>query len=301
MGGSFVRKPWKEAGLGFVNLLVVVVVIVAAQPFLRRFIPAAGAIVLALICLGAYIAGCKWIEQRTPNELAADRSLPEVAMGLVTGIAMFSVVMVILWVAGVYHLAGWGSANQLASGFMLAVVAGVTEEVVFRGLLFRLSSKILGTWGALQLTAALFGAAHAANRGATIGSSLAIALEAGVLLGAAYAATQSLWVPIGLHVGWNFTEGWLFGMTLSLNVEKTGLIAGSLNGSRILTGGEFGPEASIIAVLVCLLVASYFVWRIVKLRRIEPPVWRKMLPPFGRERAEVLHFAQDDTAKKAAD
>jgi hypothetical protein len=130
----------------------------------------------------------------------------------------------------------------------------------------------------LIFTAGLFGLAHTLNPGATIGSSVAIALEAGVLLGAAYAATQRLWVPIGLHAGWNFAEGSLFGMTLSGNNMGVGLLRGSLSGPLILTGGEFGPEASIVAVLVCLVAALFFLWRMVKLHRAEPAMWSKTTP-----------------------
>ena len=156
-----------------------------------------------------------------------------------------------------------------------AFIAGVLEEIVFRGLLFRLCSKILGTWGALLFSAALFGAAHSFNHGATISSSFAIAIEAGILLGAVYAATQRLWVPIGLHIGWNFTEASVFGMSVSGNSVHSGLIQGSLSGPRILTGGQFGPEASIVAVIVALVAASYFIRRIAKLHGAEPPSWIK--------------------------
>src|SRR5471030_2266301 len=81
--------------------------------------------------------------------------------------------------------------------------------------------------------------------GATIGSSVAIALEAGILLGAAYALTGRLWLPIGLHLGWNFAEGSIFGMAVSGGSQKGSLITGELHGSNLLTGGVFGPEASI--------------------------------------------------------
>jgi hypothetical protein len=145
-----------------------------------------------------------------------------------------------------------------------------------------LSAKLVGTWGALIFTSGLFGLAHKANPGATLASSVAIALEAGVLLGAAYAATQRLWLPIGLHIGWNFTEGPLFGMTLSGNKMSEGVLRGSLSGPGMLTGGAFGPEASIVAVLVCLVTAIFFLWRIVKLHRAEPAMWTKP----GREEAE---------------
>jgi hypothetical protein len=119
----------------------------------------------------------------------------------------------------------------------------------------------------------LFGLAHLANPAATVTSSVAIALEAGILLGATYAATQRLWLPIGLHVGWNFTEGSVFAMTISGHTIATGLLKGSLSGAPLLTGGAFGPEASLVAVLVCLAAALFFLWRVVKLHRVEPPIW----------------------------
>ena len=95
------------------------------------------------------------------------------------------------------------------------------------------------------------------------------------MLGAAYAATQSLWVPIGLHIGWNFTESSIFSMTISGNNVSTGLIRGSLNGPQILTGGQFGPEASIVAVIVCLTAALYYIRRIVMRHGVELPVWMR--------------------------
>ena len=66
-----------------------------------------------------------------------------------------------------------------------------------------------------------------------------IVLEAGVLLGLAYAATRSLWLPIGLHFGWNFTEGGIFGASVSGRAYH-GMFKFSLSGSDILTGGAFG-------------------------------------------------------------
>jgi hypothetical protein len=133
----------------------------------------------------------------------------------------------------------------------------------------------IGTWGAVLVTGAFFGAAHAANPGATLFSSVAIALEAGVLLAAAYAATGRLWMPAAMHFGWNFTEGTLFGMSVSGGPEIPALSHRSLNGSTILTGGAFGPEASVVAVLLCLLTGILLLWRTAKLKRIERPMWKR--------------------------
>lgn len=270
------HRPWKEAGLGLLNLVAIILVIVVAQPVFRKYLPdAAGGALLALLVLATYIAASKWIERRAPSELNVSHLAPEGAAGFVAGLVLFASVMAILWAAGVYHPAGRGTAKGLATGFAGALTAGIVEETMFRGLLFRLSSKVLGTWGALLFTATLFGAAHAFNPGATLSSSLAIALEAGVLLGAAYAATQRLWVPIGLHIGWNFAEGSIFSMSVSGSTISAGLLRGSLSGPRILTGGQFGPEASIVAIIVCLAAALYFIRQMAALHRTEPPAWNK--------------------------
>lgn len=277
------RKRWKEVGLGLLNLLAVVLVIAAAQPMLHKYIPRffgadntdIGAGVLAVVVLATYVIGSRLIERRIPAELAANRAVPELAAGLAIGFLLFAAVMAILFVARVYVPVGWGSTTRLLNGLFFAVLAGILEEILFRGLLFRLSSKVVGTWGALLFTAGLFGLAHLANKGATVSSSVAIALEAGLLLGAAYAATERLWLPIGLHVGWNFTEGSLFGMSVSGNSTTNGVLQGSLSGSRLMTGGAFGPEASIVAVIVCLVAALYFLRRTMKLNRVESPIWRR--------------------------
>jgi len=273
------RKRWKEAGLILISFLVVATLVVCAELWLQKHFRAGFVPVAIVVCVGAYLAACKWIERRTPAELAMGHALPELGIGMLGGLGLFSLTMAILWACGVYHLSEWGGLDHLGGGFVPALLGGITEEILFRGLLFRLIAKLLGTWGALAITAAFFGFAHLANHGATAWSAAAIALEAGVLLGAAYAATTRLWLPIGLHFAWNFTEGSIFGMTLSGNAMASGVIRGSLRGPRILTGGEFGPEASIVAVVVCLAAALYLIYRIVKLHLAEPPVWSKWSSP----------------------
>jgi len=179
--------------------------------------------------------------------------------------------MLVLWMAGVFHPTGRGSIAPLAAGFLTAFLAAISEEIIFRGFLFRLTQKLGGMWGALAVTSILFGAAHAANKGATVGSSVAIALEAGILLGAAYALTQRLWLPIGLHLGWNFAEGSIFGMSVSGRAREGSLMTGELHGNTLLTGGAFGPEASIVAVVVCLTAAIYLLWKATHRRKSESP------------------------------
>jgi membrane protease YdiL (CAAX protease family) len=126
-------------------------------------------------------------------------------------------------------------------GLMASV--SIAEELLFRGVLFRIVENLLGTWGALEISGALFGVIHLLNPHATLWGAISIALEAGLMLGAAYAATRTLWAHIGLHFGWNFIQVGVFGGTASGSDHTyTGLFQSISNGPIILTGGAFGPK-----------------------------------------------------------
>ena len=232
----------------------------------HRFSSVALLIFASSLTLAFYFAGARWIERRIPVELGFRSAPSPLSIGLVLGVVLFTVLMGILWLARAYTPAGLGQWRQLGAGFLIALSAAVFEEICFRGFLFRITAILGGKWVALVVTSAMFGLAHHANPQATATSSVAIALEAGVLLGAAYAASGSLWLPIGIHAGWNFAEGPVFGMAVSGNTQAAGLIAGRLQGPASLTGGEFGPEASVVAVLVCLALASVYMVRMAKQR-----------------------------------
>jgi membrane protease YdiL (CAAX protease family) len=133
-----------------------------------------------------------------------------------------------------------------------------------------------GTLVALVVSAAIFGLLHAANPGASLVSSASIALEAGVLLGLAYALTRSLWLPIGLHFGWNFTEGGIFGAAVS-GGQSHGLVKAAVVGPDLLTGGAFGPEASVVAVVLSLVVSAAMGWLVVRRGHWKPLTFRLRL------------------------
>jgi CAAX protease family protein len=272
------KHMFKQLGLGFLNLVAVLVLVFGTQALIHgRVKDVAGLTVLSAIVLLAYLAGSRWIERRQPPELAGFGGIAEFAGGIGLGIALFSSVMGLLWACGAYHPTGPGAAAALGRGGLFALMGAIVEETVARGFLFRLVQTAVGTWIAVLVSSALFGAAHAANPGATWTSSVAIALEAGVLLAAAYAVTGRLWLPIGLHAGWNFAEGSLFGMSVSGLAAHTGLIAGTLQGPVILTGGAFGPEASILAVILCFSVAVLLLWLTVRSGKVIRPGWTRRI------------------------
>jgi uncharacterized protein len=203
----------------------------------------------------------RWVVRRTERRAVAELSRPaakETAWGTVLGLAAFTAVIAAIAVFGGYRIGGWGSAAGAVTllGFMVA--AATTEELVFRGVLFRIIEERLGTWVALVLTGLLFGLMHLFNENASLWGALAIAIEAGGMLGAAYVATRRLWLPIGLHFGWNFAEAGVFGTVVSGKDNSEGLLDGVMSGSTLLSGGAFGPEASLAAVLAGLAVTVVF-------------------------------------------
>ncbi|ONI77578.1 CAAX protease family protein [Kribbella sp. ALI-6-A] len=214
----------------------------------------------AVLSLLAY----RWIvrrtERRTPVEVALGGAAAKAGRGFLIGVGMFAVVIATIAALGGYEVAGWGSGAGAVALFGFVAAAAVTEELIFRGILFRIVEGRLGTGLALALTSLLFGLSHLFNPHATLWSTIAIAIQAGGMLGAAYAATRTLWVPIGVHFGWNFAESAIFGTDVSGTSAPQGLLDGVTSGSVALSGGEFGPEASIAAVVAGLVLTVVFLW-----------------------------------------
>jgi hypothetical protein len=144
----------------------------------------------------------------------------------------------------------------------VAIVSGVVEEVLLRGIVFRLLTRAFNVWWALGLSSLLFGLLHLGNDNATLFSALAIALEAGVLLAAFYLWTGRLWASIGAHAAWNFTQGYIFGAPVSGIDTGDGVLDAIPDaGDPVLfTGGAFGPEAALAAVLVVTAAGVLIVW-----------------------------------------
>ena len=219
-------------------------------------------LLLGLAAAAATVAAYRWIvrrtERRAPAELLARGAGGALGRGALIGFALFGGVIALVAVLGNYRIDGWGSASGAVALFGFSAAAAVTEEVIFRGVLFRVVEGWLGSWPALVLTATLFGASHLLNPHASLWGAVAITVEAGAMLAAAYVATRTLWVPIGLHFAWNFAEGGVFGMSVSGTDQPQGLLHSTLSGPTWITGGDFGPEASVFSVLLCSTVTVGF-------------------------------------------
>ena len=207
-----------------------------------------------------------------------DFSLPgagqEWLFGAVVGAGAMSLTVAAIAVFGGYEITGHNGPRVLVAVLAMAIISGVFEEVLIRGVVFRFLEQWLGSIAALALSALLFGALHLGNPGATWLAAIAISLEAGILLGAVYMLTRRLWAAIGLHMAWNATQGGVFGVKVS-GTDVKGLLISESHGSDLLSGGAFGAEASLPAIIICTSIGLLMLWRAYKKGHFIWPSWHR--------------------------
>lgn len=212
----------------------------------------------------------------------------ELGVGFLAGASILTLSVGVLAIFGWYRLGGppgkagaHAMATEFVGAVLLFLLVAVFEEVFFRGIMFRLLEQWLGTWLALALTAAQFGWVHHNNPGANWISTVGIALEAGVLLAAAFVVTRNLWAPLGLHWAWNLFEGPVFGTPVS-GMDLPHLLHPVLSGPTLWTGGVFGPEAGLICIFVGGAAGILLMAVAVRRGRIFTPTWLRRLLRMNR-------------------
>ena len=246
------------ATLIVIGLAMVILPVVAVEIAMDRW-TSLGYLTRSLVdCvagLAGYVAFVRLIERRRMTELSGRGGWLEGLGGLALGGVLFSATIGSIWLAGGVVFDGRNPAPDLTYAAGLALMAGVVEELAIRGVVFRLLEAWLGSAVALALSALLFGGLHLLNPAATIFAAVAVGLEAGVMLAAAFMVTRRLFLPIGLHIGWNFTQAGVFGVAVSGNAVG-GWFETRPVGPEWLSGGDFGAEASVLAVLWCLALGG---------------------------------------------
>lgn len=248
------------------RLLLLLLLFGALLPLLPSLPGAVGASVWALplgvaaaaLGLWAYRLAIRRTKGREPLELSREGAVRGLKRGTSAGLGLFTATIAAVAVLGGYRITGWGSFEAFLSVCGLMCAVAVAEELLFRGVFFRIVEEAAGTWGALAVSSVIFGGLHLVNPNATLWGASAIALEAGLMLGAAYAATRALWLPIGLHFGWNTAQAGVFGTAVSGSEDAfSGLLTGQTSGPTAISGGAFGPEGSVFAVLFCGAITVY--------------------------------------------
>jgi len=217
----------------------------------------------------------RWLEQRVPDEISARGAVRETVIGIALGVGLLTAVVLILFLIGCYSVLGYANdLTVLMVPLLIAANAAVFEELLFRAVLFRIVEQSLGSAIALLVSALFFGGVHLMNPNSSLFAAIAIAIEAGLLLGAVYMLTRRVWAVIGLHFAWNFTQGGIYGIPVS-GIAMPGLLEHAMRGPEFVTGGSFGIEASLVTVLACSGVATGILVAARQRGRWIAPFWRR--------------------------
>ena len=243
---------------------------ISGDTFTTRANAPTGARLIAVIIgsvglLGTYALAVGLVERRKVPELGLHHLLPDLAIGLAIGGLLIVLIIGLMWTAGWVTIMAV-PATKIAESLKQSVQSGVIEEVLMRIIIFRLLWRVAGVFPALIVTAALFGALHLTNPDATIFAALCLIAGEGIGAGL-YLLTGRVWMSIGMHAGWNFAQGWLFGSAVSGLDDFAGgpLQTRPVEGvAETLSGGGFGPESSLAALFVSLLASAIILgmaWR----------------------------------------
>lgn len=187
----------------------------------------------------------------------------EFGAGCLMGFGLMAGMALVLGLEGVRWVPGFGGLAALVQGGWFLLAVAFREEILFRGYPFQRLLEAMGPWATLVLTSAGFAFAHWNNPG-MIGPTRVWALLniglAGLLLGLAYLRTRRLALPLGLHLGWNWTQGSLLGFPVS-GLAMDSLLAPVPGAAPDwFTGGPFGPEASLPCSAVLALAIGGLLW-----------------------------------------
>ena len=233
---------------------------------------------LVAFAASVYIAR-RFLDKRSFRSLGFKldrRILPDLLAGILITFIMMGLIYLVMGSLGWIQFGGFAwrfdplpvVLGQILLFFGIFIVVGWQEELLFRGYhLQTLASGLNLFWGVV-ISSVIFGFLHLANPNATWVSALGI-FFAGLFLAMGYLCTGQLWLSIGLHIGWNFFEGVVFGFPVS-GIVAYPLLRIHVTGPAMWTGGAFGPEAGLV-VLPALAVGAGLIYLYSRLRRIAGP------------------------------
>lgn len=207
-----------------------------------------------LCILGLYVILVKLFEKRHVSELNVSRALPDLLTGFAIGAVFIAGVIFILALIGCYKIDSieieWGA---MLLDFSVLFLVAVNEEIIFRGIVFRMIKEQFNINAAFIISSLSFGLMHLWN--VDMWTAIAISAEAGFMLAAAYNLRNNLWIPIGIHWAWNFMSSTVFGLVVSgTSIKEYSLIVPEISGPYILNGGSNGFEGSIVTCICGILI-----------------------------------------------
>lgn len=230
---------------------------------------------LALVAIAIYFAYGKLIERREVTELSTPGMGRECGLGILIGVGLYTTCAVALMLLGYYKVEGFNPIAFALPALALAIKSGVFEELIFRGVLHQSVETVLGSWAAIVASSFVFGFLHLLNPAATMAGAIYISIEAGLLLSAAYMVTRRLWICIGFHMGWNFVQEGIYSGVVSGGPAEPGLLKATIEGPAFWTGGNFGMEQSIFALVFCTTTGVILLLMAIRRDHVIRPIWKR--------------------------
>ncbi|WP_143525819.1 type II CAAX endopeptidase family protein [Rhodanobacter sp. C05] len=207
-------------------------------------------IILPLAGLAVYGLAVKLCEQRRPNEIALRHAPRYFLLGGLVGFAFMALSLLLLWLFGLNDVSRGHWHDAFHYLVFNAYISAVVEELAFRAILLRIFARMFGPLPGLLISAVLFAAAHASH--APPLALVLLVINGGLLMGVLYMISGSLWLPIGAHIAYDFTEWSLFGVG---DTDGYLVVTPSTAHAAWLTGGATGPDGSVLSALVtCVLI-----------------------------------------------
>jgi hypothetical protein len=231
--------------------------------------------VVAFLSIITYNLYVRLYEKRNVDELAVKAIGKSLVMGICLGAVLQSVTILVIYLNKGFTVISINSVVFLLPSLAMAFTSAIFEEIIFRGILFRITEEKLGSYWALVISALIFGGMHLANPHSSILAALGLAIQAGLLLAAAYIFTRNLWFPIAIHFAWNFTQSGIYGVSTSGSNMGKSLLTTKIQGAEWFTGGLFGPEGSIQATLFCLIATIVLMILNTRQQKLTLPYWKK--------------------------
>ncbi len=225
-------------------------------------------------CIFSYILFFKKYDKRAITEFSVNGLAKNLTIGILIGFVLQSFTILVMYLNGNYSVVNINPVSFILIPFAIMFTVAIIEEILVRGIIFRILEEKLGSYISLTISSVLFGIFHLANPHGTLISGICIT-TAGFMLGAAFIYSRNLWMPIALHFAWNFTQSGIFGAITSGNEKTSSLLEAKIQGPEFITGGEFGPEGSIQAIVFCALGTILLLALSQKQNKIIPPYWKK--------------------------
>jgi len=177
-------------------------------------------------------------------------------LGLGLGAGLIALGFLILFILGYLSVDGFSfPLGSIILYLILFVVVSLHEEIMMRGYILNNLMQSMNRYVALSLSSLVFMSIHLLNPNVSFLSVVNLFL-AGIVLGIYYIHKSNLWLPIGMHLTWNFFQGPVFGFEVS-GIETKSIIGQSIKGNELITGGSFGFEGSILATILILIMIIY--------------------------------------------